>query len=135
MSQASTSTATAPIRLTSSIVAATSVSDLDRSIEWYKRVLGFEVVFEMREANWAELATPVDGFTIGLGQAVEGQEAPAGGSVAITLGVEDIEAAKQTLLSHDVKIEEMSEVPGAVKLLGFYDPDGNALMFAQNLMQ
>ena len=135
MSQASASTATAPIRLTRNIVAATSVSDLDRSTEWYKRVLGFEVAFEMREANWAELSTPVDGFTIGLSQATPENDPPRGGGVAITLGVEDIEAAKQTLLSHDVKIEEMSEVPGAVKLLGFYDPDGNPFMFAQNLMQ
>ena len=77
------------------ITLSSSVKDLDASIAWFKEVLGFEEIFKVAEAGWAEVSTPADGVSIGLDQTdadVEG----AGGSIPV-LGVVDIDAARAEL--------------------------------------
>ena len=34
-----------------------SVSDLERAIEWYRDVLGFELVYKLDKYGWGEMAT------------------------------------------------------------------------------
>jgi len=48
-------------------VISVGVSDYDRSLAWYRDVLGFPVVYELKEYGWGELKTPF-GFNIGIGQ-------------------------------------------------------------------
>jgi len=48
-------------------VVSVGVTDYDRSLEWYREVLGFELVYELKEYGWCELKTPF-GFNVGLGQ-------------------------------------------------------------------
>ena len=43
------------------------VSNLDQSIDWFMNVLEFKEVFRAPEAGWAEVTTPTEGVTIGLG--------------------------------------------------------------------
>ena len=116
------------------ITLSSSVSDLDASIAWFKDVLGFEVVFKVAEAGWAEVSTPAEGVSIGLDQTnadVDG----SGGSIPV-LGVVDIDAARAELEAKGVKFEgETQELPGMVKLATFFDPDGNRYMFAQSLVE
>ena len=51
-------------------------------------------------------------------------------------GIEDLEAARRTLESEDIKFDgETDVVEGMVKTATFYDPDGNALMLAEDLTQ
>jgi predicted enzyme related to lactoylglutathione lyase len=48
--------------------------------------------------------------------------------------VKDIEAARTYLESEGVRFDgEISQVEDMVRLTTFYDPDGNALMLAQQL--
>lgn len=111
-------------------VVSVNVSDYDRSLAWYRDVLGFEVTYELADYGWGELKTPF-GFTIGLGQT----EDVTPGTVVPTFGVHDIDAAIAHLRGHDVTVEDWHEIPGMVRLSTFYDPDGTPWMLAQTLDQ
>jgi catechol 2,3-dioxygenase-like lactoylglutathione lyase family enzyme len=111
-------------------VVSVNVSDYNRSLAWYRDVLGFEVAYEMSDYGWCELRTPF-GFTIGLGQT----ETVFPGNVTPTFGVHDIDAAIEHLRVHDVEVEEWHEIPDMVRLSTFYDPDGTSWMLAQTLDQ
>jgi catechol 2,3-dioxygenase-like lactoylglutathione lyase family enzyme len=104
------------------------VTDYDRSVAWYRDVLGFELDYELKEYGWCELRTPF-GFSIGLGQS----ETVSHGNITPTFGVRDIDAAIAHLRGHEVKVEDWHEIPGMVRLSTFYDPDGTPWMIAQTL--
>src|SRR3954451_5061844 len=111
--------------------AALSVGDYGKALAWYRDVLGFEVVFELETWGWAQLRSPVDGLLIGIGQS---EEVKTGGGASLTFTVNDIEAARTYLESEGVRFDgEISQVEDMVRLTTFYDPDGNALMLAQQL--
>ena len=109
-------------------VISVGVSDYDRSLAWYREVLGFEVEYELKDYAWCELNTPF-GFSIGLGQT----ETVAQGNVTPTFGVYDIDAAIEYLRANDVKVEDWHQVGDMVRLSTFYDPDGTPWMLAQTL--
>lgn len=114
-----------------SITLASSVSNTDASIDWFKSILGFEEIFRVPEAGWAEITTPVEGVSIGLGQ---NEEVNGAGGTTPVFGVTDIEAARAELESKNVRFDgDTIEIPGMVKLATFYDPDGNTYMLAQSL--
>jgi catechol 2,3-dioxygenase-like lactoylglutathione lyase family enzyme len=110
------------------MVIAVNVSDYDRSLNWYRDVLGFEVSYELRDYAWCELKTPF-GPTVGLGQT----ETVAEGNITPTLGVVDIDAAIAYLRGHDVSVEDWHQVGEMVRLSTFYDPDGTPWMLSQTL--
>ncbi len=113
------------------ITLSSSVSDLDASLAWFQDVLGFEEIFKIPEAGWAEVATPAEGVSIGLEQRDE--VGGDGGSTPV-LGVADIDAARAELEAKGVRFDgDTVEIPGMVKLATFFDPDGNRYMFAQSL--
>jgi catechol 2,3-dioxygenase-like lactoylglutathione lyase family enzyme len=112
----------------SNCVISVGVSDYDRSLAWYRDVLGFEVVYELAEYGWCELSTPF-GFNVGLGQ----NETVQQGNITPTFGVGDIDDAIAYLREHDVKVEDWHEISGMVRLSTFYDPDGTPWMLAQTL--
>ena len=64
-------------------VISVSVSDYDRSLAWYREVLGFDLDYELKEYGWCELKTPF-GFRIGLGQT---ETVVTPGNVTPTFGV------------------------------------------------
>jgi catechol 2,3-dioxygenase-like lactoylglutathione lyase family enzyme len=111
------------------ITLSSSVSDLDRSIAWFRDMLGFEVVFRAEQAGWAEVASPTSGVTIGLGQ---NEQVDGRGGTTPVFGVEDIAAARAELERKGVRFDgDTIEIPGMVTLATFFDPDGNTYMFAQ----
>ena len=114
------------------ITLSSSVKDLDASLAWFQDVLGFEEIFKIPEAGWAEVATPAEGVSIGLEQRDE--VGGDGGSTPV-LGVADIDAARAEIEAKGVRFDgDTVEIPGMVKLATFFDPDGNRYMFAQSLM-
>jgi len=113
---------------TDNCVVSVGVTDFDRSLAWYRDVLGFELVYKLDEYGWGELSTPF-GFNVGLGQT----ESVTPGNVTPTFGVRDIDAAIAHLRGHGVTVEDWHEVPGMVRLSTFYDPDGTSWMLAQTL--
>jgi catechol 2,3-dioxygenase-like lactoylglutathione lyase family enzyme len=128
MTEAATDAKTAPIAYeTTNLTISVNVSDLQRSIDWYREALGFEVEYRLDEIGWAELTTPFGAVNVGLSQT---EDQRAGGTVP-TFGVVDIDAARRHLESRGVKLDEIFDVQGMVKLMGFYDPDGNPWMLAE----
>ena len=113
---------------TDNCVISVGVSDYDRSVAWYRDVLGFPVEYELKEYGWCELKTPF-GFNIGVGQT----ETVTPGNVTPTFGVKDIDEAIAHLREQGVNVEDWHEIPGMVRLSSFYDPDGTSWMLAQTL--
>jgi catechol 2,3-dioxygenase-like lactoylglutathione lyase family enzyme len=128
MSELATDTARVPFDYdVKNLTISVNVADLERSIAWYRDVLGFEVEYRMDDIGWAELTTPFGAVNVGLSQT---EQQRAGGTVP-TWGVKDIEGAREHLASRGVRLDDVFDVQGMVKLMGFYDPDGNPWMFAQ----
>ncbi|CAB3665893.1 hypothetical protein LMG3458_00837 [Achromobacter deleyi] len=113
------------------LTASMGVTDMNASLSWYCDVLGFSLLNRVDEIGWAELSTGVPGVTLGLSQ---NEKVAVGGGATNVWGVKDIDEAKAHLDAHGVKQDgDIQHVPGMVKLITFYDPDGNAMMFAQTL--
>ena len=113
------------------LTCAIGASSLDAAIPWYTDILGMTLLYRRDGIAWAELATSVDKVTVGLSQ---NENVPVGGGATLSFGVVDIEAAKSALDAAGVRQDgDIVEVPEMVKFHTFYDPDGNALMFFQDL--
>ncbi|MGQ0659353.1 VOC family protein [Sphingosinicella sp.] len=115
------------------LTCSMGVASLDASIAWYQDVLGFTLLYRVDEIAWCELSTAVARVNVGLGQ----REAAGGaGGSTLTFGVVNIDAAKAELDRHNVRQDgPIRDIPGMVRLLTFYDPDDNALMFYQDLSE
>ena len=118
------------ISLENTITIALSVKDRHASAAWYSAMLGFDVMYHADDAGWSELATKTSGVTLGLGEHTE----PVPGNCVPVFGTGDLDGARQKLEQANVKFDgETIVVEGMVKTATFYDPDGNALMLAQDL--
>ncbi|WP_422344255.1 VOC family protein [Parasphingorhabdus sp.] len=112
------------------LTVSMGVSDIDASIEWYRNILNFELLYKNEEIAWGEMSTGLANVNLGLSQ-VETVE--KGGGATPVWGVTDIVEAKASLDAAKVKQDgDIQHIPGLVKLLTFYDPDGNAMMFFEN---
>jgi len=104
-----------------------SVSNMDASIKWFEEVLDFKLLYKVDDIAWAEMSTGLSNVNLGLGQV---ENVPKGGGATPVWGVNDVEKSKSHLESKGVKLDgDIRHIPGMVKLLTFYDPDGNAMMF------
>ena len=118
------------VSLLYTITIAISVRDRHASANWYKDKLGFELIYHADDAGWSELQTKTEGVTLGLGEQAE----PAPGNSVPVFGISDIHAARRDLESAGVEFDGATEtIEGMVSTATFYDPDGNALMLAQDL--
>ena len=113
------------------LTCSIGVTSLDSSIAWYRDVLGFELLYRLEDIAWCEMKTPVERVNVGLSEV---EQAGGAGGATLTFGVADIEAAKAELDSRGVKQDgPIRDIEGLVRLLTFYDPDGNALMLYEEL--
>lgn len=115
------------------LTCALGVKSLEAGVAWYRDVLGFTPLYVREDIAWGELQTGVARVNVGLSQV---EEAGGKGGATLTFGVTDIEAAKAALDEKGVRQDgDIQEIPGMVRLLTFYDPDDNALMFYQDLSE
>ena len=111
------------------LTCSIGVTDLDRSITWYRDVLGFTLLYRVDDIAWCELSTGVQRVNVGLGQR---ENAGGEGGATLTFGVTDIDAGKAALDAAGVRQDgPIRDIPNMVRLLTFFDPDDNALMFYQ----
>ena len=107
-----------------------SVKDRHASATWYESLLGLKTLYHADEAGWLKLQTNTVGVTIGLGEHTK----PAPGNCVPVFGIADLDTARQKLEQAKVKFDgEIDVVEAMVKTATFYDPDGNALMLAEDL--
>ncbi len=113
------------------LTCAIQVKDRKASAKWYQDVLGFNLLYDVEEIGWCELATSVERVNVGLSE-VESPQVKGG--TTLTFGVKDIDKARKQLESKDVRFDGPNRVyEGMVKLATFYDPDGNTLMLYEDL--
>jgi len=118
------------VTLDNTITLAMSVRDRHASADWYADKLGFELIHHFDDAGWSEMKTKTEGVALGLGEQAE----PAPGNTVPVFGVADIQEARGSLEAAGVKFDGDTEtIEGMVSTATFYDPDGNALMLAQDL--
>ena len=121
------------IRFDGGLTCALGVRDLDRSVGWYRDILGFDLLYRLEDIAWCELKTGVERVSIGLSQV---EDSGGKGGATLTFGVEDIEAAKAELDSAGIRQDgPIRDIPGLVRLLTFFDPDDNALMLYEDLQR
>ena len=119
------------LNFTDGLTLSFQVKDRKTAAAWYKEMLGFNMLYDVEDIGWCELASNIKGVNIGLSQV---EEPKVGAGPVPTFGVQDIDAARSELESKDVRFDgDTMEFPGMVKLATFYDPDGNALMLFQDL--
>lgn len=118
------------VELEANITLAMSVKDRHVSADWYQNTLGFELLYHADEAGWSEVQSKTKGVTIGFGEHTE----PAPGNCVPVFGIADLDTARSKMEQAGIKFDGDTEVvEGMVKTATFYDPDGNALMLAQDL--
>ncbi|MBK6412675.1 VOC family protein [Sphingopyxis sp.] len=118
------------LRIGSELTCSMGVKDITASIAWYERVMLCKLLYRADEIGWCELATPMAGVNIGLSQV---ETVAQGGGATNVFEVADIDAAKAHLDAEGVRQDgDIQHIPGLVKLITFYDPDGNAFMFSRS---
>ena len=117
------------LQIGSELTCSLAVRDMTASIGWYERVMQCQLLYRADEIGWCEMATPMKGVNIGLSEV---ESVVQGGGATNVFEVADIDAAKAHLDVEGVRQDgDIQHIPGLVKLLTFYDPDGNAFMFSQ----
>lgn len=120
------------LEIGSELTCSLGVTDMTASIAWYERVMLCKLLYRADEIGWCELATPMAGVNIGLSQV---EAVGQGGGATNVFEVADIDAAKAHLDREGVRQDGgIQHIPGLVKLLTFYDPDGNSFMFSRSEM-
>ena len=118
------------LQIGSELTCSMGGRDMTASIAWYERVMQCKLLYRADEIGWCELATPMTGVNIGLSQV---EAVVQGGGATNVFEVADIAEAKAHLDSEGVRQDgDIQHIPGLVKLITFYDPDGNAFMFSQS---
>jgi predicted enzyme related to lactoylglutathione lyase len=104
------------------------VSDQQRALEFYGRVLGFETRMDspFPGGRWIEVAAPGATTTIALAAAQEG--AATGVDTGIRFSTADATADHASLAGAGVDVDsEVLRFPGVPPMFSFRDPDGNTL--------
>jgi CreA protein len=118
------------VSLIETITISMSVSDRHATATWYNEMLGFEVLYHADEVGWSEMSTKTPGVTIGLSE----QTKPSPGNCVPVFGIVDLVGARESLEKAGVRFDGPNElIEGMVHTATFYDPDGNALMLAEDL--
>ena len=111
-------------------VVVLPVSDIDRSIAFYRDKVGFHLDHDTRseQMHVAQLTPPGSGCSIVFGDLPAQRQMEPGSMKSLQLVVADAAAARQGLLDRGVEVGELmviAEADGGT-FFGFADPDGNS---------
>ena len=111
-------------------VVVLPVSDLDRSIAFYRDQVGFHLDHDTQNEHMhvAQLTPPGSGCSIVIGDLPAQNEMEPGSMKALQLVVADAQAARQQLLDRGVDVSDLTVITEADggTFFGFQDPDGNS---------
>jgi catechol 2,3-dioxygenase-like lactoylglutathione lyase family enzyme len=110
-------------------VVVLPVSDIDRSIAFYRDQVGFRLDHDTQNERMhvAQLTPPGSGCSIVIGDLPAQTQMAPGSMRALQLVVSDAAAARQELIDRGVEASEISVITEADggTFFGFDDPDGN----------
>jgi lactoylglutathione lyase len=104
-----------------------NVSDMNRSVEFYRETLGMD--FRLTEAH--ETFTEFDSIPVAFALCETGKNAEWAGGPAVALAVDDIFASVADLKSKGVKILMEPQEAAGCYLAFISDPDGNRICLHQ----
>lgn len=108
------------------------VTDLEAAQDFYKRTFGFEQVYKDEEDRWARMVR--NGLEIALAEGeFEGGGEGGEEDVIATLEVTDIKSEADRLRDAGVRVGVVLEIPGAIRLLDVFDPDGNRIQLSEDV--
>ncbi len=106
------------------------VNDMDRAINFYQDVFGFQVSWtDARQLGWVEITTHLDGLFIGLNESVHGL---AENQTAFTINVSNLKETKDYLDSKGVDTTKIEEFTGMIAMFFFVDSEGNRIAVASS---
>ncbi len=111
-------------------VVVLPVSDIDRSIAFYRDKVGFHLDHDTHNEHMhvVQLTPPGSGCSIVFGDLPSQNEMQPGSMKGLQLVVSDAKAARQELFDRDVEVSDlmvMAPTDGGT-FFGFRDPDGNS---------
>ena len=111
-------------------VVVLPVSDIDRSIAFYRDKLGFHLDHDTRNEHMhvVQLTPPGSGCSIVFGDVPAQTQMAPGSMKSLQLVVSDAAAARRQLVDRGVEASEMmvfTDADGGT-FFGFEDPDGNS---------
>jgi catechol 2,3-dioxygenase-like lactoylglutathione lyase family enzyme len=107
------------------------VSDLEAARSFYVERLGFEAVYFDEEDRWIRLRR--NGVEIAISDAEFQGGSPSDEELVATIEVEDVKAEAERLREAGVELGVIVEIPGTIRLLDVFDPDGNRLQLSEDL--
>jgi catechol 2,3-dioxygenase-like lactoylglutathione lyase family enzyme len=110
-------------------VVVLPVSDIDRSVAFYRDEVGFHLDHDTRNEHMhvVQLTPPGSGCSIVLGDLPAQRQMDPGSMKGLQLVVSDAATAREELLDRGVEVSELqvlTEADGGT-FFGFSDPDGN----------
>lgn len=105
------------------------VSDLDRARGFYVGLLGFEELYRDEDDRWMRLARG----DIEVHVAEQAGVGDPEGEAVVTLDVDDVKGEAARLREAGVEVGVVLEIPGTIRLLDVFDPDGNRLQLSQDV--
>ena len=110
------------------------VSDVEAARDFYTRELGFREVYFDEDDRWVRLDREGFELAIAEGEFAGAEQAGSGEAGAVaTLDVNDVKAEAERLRDAGVNVGTVVEIPGTIRLLDVYDPDGNRLQLAEDI--
>jgi catechol 2,3-dioxygenase-like lactoylglutathione lyase family enzyme len=110
-------------------VVVLPVSDIDRSLAFYRDQVGFHLDHDTQNEHMhvAQLTPPGSGCSIVFGDLPAHTEMEPGSMKNLQLVVSDAAAARQELLDRGVEVSQVTVITDADggTFFGFQDPDGN----------
>jgi catechol 2,3-dioxygenase-like lactoylglutathione lyase family enzyme len=108
------------------------VNDLDSARSFYTKQLGFRELYVDEEDRWVRLERDGVEFAISDDE-FQGDATSAEAEAIATVVVADIKAEAERLRAAGVNIGVVVEIPGTIRLLDVFDPDGNRLQLSEDL--
>ena len=116
-------------------VVVLPVSDIDRSVVFYRDQVGFQLDHDTRNEHMhvVQLTPPGSGCSIVFGDLPSQRQMAPGSMRGLQLVVADADAAREDLIARGVDVSELTvfdERDGGT-FFGFSDPDGNTCAVQQ----
>jgi len=102
------------------------VRDFDAGRAFYRDTLGFSELFVDWDERWARLQRGEMHIALAEGEPEEGGVAH--------VDVDDVRAEADRLREAGIEVGTVLELHGHVRLVDVYDPDGNRIQLAQDLV-
>ncbi|KQV07394.1 VOC family protein [Leifsonia sp. Root112D2] len=107
-------------------------TDVDRSKAFYVERVGFTLDHDVEPGNGmrvVQLTPPGSACSIVIGVGISDPDAAP--VLGLHLVVDDVDAARRTLVGNGVDVSDVSDMGGGVRYAYFSDPDGNSWALQQ----